>query len=79
VEVIVQANVHRVDVVALQQVAIICIHIGDVKPGCDALGEGFVNICDSHDLRAGDLLVDLEMLLAALSCADHPDTHGLVF
>jgi hypothetical protein len=79
VEVIVQANVYSFEVIALQQVLVIGIHIGNVEPGRDVPGEGFVDIGYGHDLRAGDSLIDFHMLLTALSRADQPDANGTVF
>jgi hypothetical protein len=79
VEVIVQADIYGVQVVALQQVPVVRIHVGNLEPGCDSLREGFVDVCHGYDLRAGDLSINLEMLLAALSCADHANTNRSLF
>ena len=51
VEIIVQANVYRFDVVTLQQVVVIGINVGNLELGRDVLREGFVDVCDGHDLR----------------------------
>jgi hypothetical protein len=79
VEVIVQANVYGFDVVSSQQVMVIGIQMGNIEPGRNALGEGLVDVYDSYDLCAGDILIGFEMLLSSLSRADQPDTDGLVF
>jgi len=79
VEIIVQANVYRFEVIALQQFVVIGMNIGNLEPGCDALSEGFVNIRYGQDLSAGDTLIVFEMLLASLSRADQPYTNGSVF
>jgi len=78
-KIIVQANVYRFDVVALQQVVVIGINIGNLELGRDALSEGFVNVCDGYNLSAGDLLIGFEMLLASLSRADQPYTNESMF
>ena len=44
-----------------------------------AVREGFVDVCDGNDLRAGDLLIVFEMLLGSLSRADQPHPNGPMF
>jgi len=70
VEVIVQADVYRIEVVALQEGVVIGINVGDLERSRDALRQGFINVCDGEDLGAGDLLIVFEMLLGSLSRAD---------
>ena len=53
VEIIVQADVYRFDVVALQQLVVIGRYMGNLEPGGDLSCEGFVNVCDGHDLGTG--------------------------
>jgi hypothetical protein len=78
-EIIMQANVDRFEVVALQQIVVICINVWNIEPGRDLLRQGFVNVCYGHDLSSGDTLIVFEMLLASLSRADQPYTNRSVF
>ena len=66
-------------VIALQQFAVVGIHVRDSELGRDTLRAGFVDVCDGHDLSAGDLLIVFEMMLASLSPRRSTPDEGSVF
>ena len=74
-----KADVDCFDVVALQQLRVIVISVGNLELLCNLSNERFVNVCDGHDLSVGDTLIVFKMLLTALPRADQSDANGSVF
>ena len=73
VKVVVQADVHRLNVVPCQQVAKVGTHTGNVIHLGDPLRLRLVDIGDRYDLCRVDLAVPFQVVLADLPYPNHTD------
>ena len=74
VQVVMQTDVHRLDVRAGQQVVKICIEVRDAVASCHTLGMRRVHIRDSHQFDFRDGLVIIEVDLSDLAHPYHAYT-----
>src|SRR5574338_1701770 len=72
---IMQANIHAVDIFALEQLAVIRVGMGDLILLCNALHFILADIAYSHDFCFGDFRILLQMVFSNLSSTDDTDSH----
>jgi len=74
-EAVVQAHVHRSDVLALEEFLVVAVHMRDSILLCHALRLILAQVTDGYDIRLGDLLVTPNVMLADLPGADNAQAH----
>ena len=77
VEVVVQADVDRVDIVPFQQLAKIGVDMGDVVQVGYTPAFGLVQVGQRHQFGVGEFAVGLHVLLPDLADTDEPDAYLL--
>ncbi len=75
-QVVVQADVHRFDIVPRQQLAKIFIQVGDAVFSRHALHLGLVDVAYCHDFHIGHVRIFLDMYGSNLTGADQPYSNG---
>ena len=77
VEVVVQAHIHRVDILPLQHFERIMVDVGDVETFLHPFGLGLIDVGKGHNVDAVDLAVVLQVVFADLAHANHADPSAL--
>ena len=75
VQVVVQADVHGLDVIPFEQLAEIGIHLGDAEALPHSLNLSGVHVGNGYHLGSGDLLVVIQVRFADLSDANDAQAH----
>jgi phage terminase large subunit-like protein len=73
VQVVVQTDIHCLNVIALQQLVKIGVGIRHLELGGDAGRFGLVDVGYGNNLRSGNFLVTLQMTFADLANTDDAD------